>query len=96
MIVDLIEELEIQLDRELHTYSKLECTNESNYSSPNVSSSRNSLALTPVQIIDSSTPSVNPENSIVTSPNIQSPYRVCNFVNQQYSMNENSFVLLSC
>ncbi|KAK0097859.1 hypothetical protein PV326_013155 [Microctonus aethiopoides] len=75
VIVDLIEELEIQLDRELHTYSKLECTNESNYPSPNVSSSRNSLALTPVQIIDSSTPSVNPENSIVTSPNIQSPYR---------------------
>ncbi|CAG5096461.1 Similar to TTLL3A: Tubulin glycylase 3A (Drosophila melanogaster) [Cotesia congregata] len=55
VIIDLIEELEIQIDRELHSYYKENSLNDSNFSSPILtspitSSSQNSLALAPVHV----------------------------------------------
>ncbi|XP_063977269.1 tubulin glycylase 3A-like isoform X2 [Diachasmimorpha longicaudata] len=78
VIVDLIEELEIQLDRELHSYCKLDSPIDSNNSSPIVSSpvlssSRASLAL--IQGKNEATPpgSIIPSGSGGLSPTAKSP-----------------------
>ncbi|XP_011308134.1 tubulin glycylase 3A isoform X2 [Fopius arisanus] len=81
VIVDLIEELEIQLDRELHSYCKLDSPVDSNNSSPIISSpvlssSRASLALIQGKIEATPPGSIIPSSSGGISPTAKSPTQI--------------------